>query len=174
MFDYGQIISYQEMCAEEKTNLQRGMNFRLHGNVSVILMSRRSNAPYSDRIESDGKILIYEGHDVARNTSFVDPKLVDQPKTTASGRLTQNGLFFEAAQKYKRGEAPAEWVRVYEKIYQGIWVFNGIFRLIDAWQEHDGRRSVFKFKLEIVDAPETERGEKRDHFDLEHSRLIPS
>jgi hypothetical protein len=27
-------------------------------------MSRRSNAPYRDKIEEDGRVLIYEGHDM--------------------------------------------------------------------------------------------------------------
>ena len=47
-----------------------------------------------------------------------------------------------------RTESPAKSVRVYEKVRSGIWVFNGSFRLLDAWAEEiDGRR-VFKFRLE--------------------------
>jgi hypothetical protein len=39
---------------------------------------------------------------------------------------------------------------VCEKVRSGIWVFTGVFRLLDAWAEEiDGRR-VFKFRLEIV------------------------
>jgi hypothetical protein len=45
------IISYHEMCLKEGTSLQRGMNFRLHGKHSVILMSVRPNAPYAERVE---------------------------------------------------------------------------------------------------------------------------
>jgi hypothetical protein len=64
----GDIISHSEMCvAEGGVMLQRGMNFRLKGGISVILMSLRKGAPYADRIEDDGQILIYEGHDVPRN-----------------------------------------------------------------------------------------------------------
>jgi hypothetical protein len=37
-----EIISYMEMCFREKTSLQRGMNYRIGGNYSVILMSTRS------------------------------------------------------------------------------------------------------------------------------------
>ena len=48
------------MCNEESTSLQKGMNYRIKGNISIILMSLRKNAPYADRIENDGKILIYE------------------------------------------------------------------------------------------------------------------
>ena len=50
----GDIISYLEMCAEEKVNLQRGMNYHLRPSLSVILMSLRPGAPYADRIEEDG------------------------------------------------------------------------------------------------------------------------
>jgi hypothetical protein len=35
----GNVISYFEMCQREGSSLQRGMNFRLHGRHSVILMS---------------------------------------------------------------------------------------------------------------------------------------
>ena len=56
----GDIISYIEMCQEKGASLQRGMNFRLRGGVSVILMSLRQGAPYADQIEDDGKTLIYE------------------------------------------------------------------------------------------------------------------
>lgn len=41
------ILSYREMCdAEGKQTLQRGMNYRLNPEYSVILLSQRSNAPY--------------------------------------------------------------------------------------------------------------------------------
>ena len=40
----GDVISYMEMCSEEGVNLQRGMNFRLRGKDSVILMSVRPGA----------------------------------------------------------------------------------------------------------------------------------
>ena len=40
------ILSYREMCdAENVQTLQRGMNFKMNPSYSVILMSRRSNAP---------------------------------------------------------------------------------------------------------------------------------
>lgn len=63
MIKQGDVISYLDMCKEEGVNLQRGMNFRLKGGFSVILMSVRPGAPYADRIEDEGKTLIYEGHD---------------------------------------------------------------------------------------------------------------
>lgn len=148
MYKPGDIISYLEMCLAEGTSLQRGMNYHLNQRYSVILMSVRPGAPYADRIEEDGKVLIYEGHDIARQKDGPDPKFVDQPMRYPGGALTQNGLFYEAAERYKQGQPP-ELVRVYEKIRGGIWVYNGIFELVNAWQEFDGYRTVFKFRLRM-------------------------
>jgi hypothetical protein len=53
------VISHNEMCRREGVSLQRGMNFGLGGNHSVILMSVRPNAPYRDRLEDGGTSLIY-------------------------------------------------------------------------------------------------------------------
>ena len=77
MIKPGDVISYLEMCQEEGVNLQRGMNFQLHGELSVILMSLRHGAPYSDRVEDSGRVLIYEGHDIPRQKSSPEPKTVD-------------------------------------------------------------------------------------------------
>jgi len=153
MVSQGDIVSYLEMCADFGVNLQRGMNFRLRGSDSVILMSLRAGAPYADRVEDSGRIIIYEGHDIAKARGGPEPKDVDQPEFRSSGRLTQNGLFLDAVRRYKLGMAEAELVRVYEKIRDGIWAYNGLFRLVDAWQETSGRRQVFKFRLEIIDHP---------------------
>ena len=61
------ILSYREMCdAEGKQTLQRGMNYSLNPAYSVILLSQRSNAPYTDKIYEDGITIEYEGHDVSR------------------------------------------------------------------------------------------------------------
>jgi len=151
-----EIISYIEMCKREGSSLQRGMNFELGHGYSVILMSVRPNAPYRDRFEDDGSILIYEGHDVPRSDSAADPKLIDQPERTPNGALTQNGRFFEAALTYKRDPVNPHVVRVYEKIQQGIWSYNGLFHLVDAWLERSSTRMVFKFKLvaEAADEPD--------------------
>ncbi|MGD0824075.1 MAG: hypothetical protein ABR908_05795, partial [Terriglobales bacterium] len=67
-------------------------------------MSRRLGAPYEDRIEEDGRIIIYEGHDLRRK-SGIDPKALDQPEFEPSGKPTQNGLFAGAARKFKAGSA---------------------------------------------------------------------
>jgi hypothetical protein len=129
------VVSYLQMCTEEGSSLQRGMNYHLRRGMSVILMSLRPNAPYADRVEDDGRTLIYEGHDVSRAVSSPNPKEVDQPMRNPGGTLTQNGLFYEAALKFKNVSKGPESVRVYEKIHQGMWVYNGVFHLVDAWQE---------------------------------------
>src|SRR6516164_11109071 len=153
----GEVISYMEMCSTVGVNLQRGMNFRLRDAESIILMSLRPGAPYADRIEDEGRTLIYEGHDVPRTVDMPDPKKVDQPDRNPGGSLTQNGLFAVAAQKYKEGVAAPERVKVFEKIRSGIWVYNGLFRLIDCWTEQSGGRNVFKFKLQLVGNDEGSR-----------------
>lgn len=170
----GDIISHAEMSVEERLSLQKGMNFRVKGGPTVILMSTRKGAPYADRVEDDGQILIYEGHDVPRNLAK-DPKSVNQPDYTPRGTLTENGKFFQAAKKYKDGKADAELVKVYEKIKDGIWVYNGVFELIDAWIEKSGIRNIFKFKLRVTDKT-IDQKEKRaiELKDLDHNRMIPT
>jgi hypothetical protein len=126
------------------------MNFRLHGRESIVLMSVRPGAPYADRVEDDGRTLVYEGHDISKTLNGPDPKNEDQPYRNPSGSFTQNGLFAEVASKYKNGIAPAERVEVYEKIRAGIWVYNGLFELVDFWIEDSGGRKVFKFKLHAI------------------------
>ena len=174
MFQPGQIIHYLEMCSEEGVNLQRGMNFRLHGGPSIILMSLRKGAPYADRVEDDGRTLIYEGHDVPRTSGALYPKTVDQPMRNPGGSLSDNGRFYEAAKAHKEGGKAPELVKVYEKLKSGIWVFNGIFALVDAWQNDSNGRKVFKFRLELTDQTVTAPDRPRQLADLPHTRMIPS
>ncbi len=167
-----EIISYLEMCRREASSLQRGMNFELGHGYSVILMSVRHNAPYRDQLDTDSSTLIYEGHDVPRTRAIPDPKRVDQPEQTPGGRLTQNGKFLQAALRYKNGASAPHVVKVYEKIYQGIWSYNGNFQLVDAWQEHDGWRSVFKFKLVAVECDS--HADSGAEVPRERRRIIPT
>lgn len=179
MIKAGSVISYLAMCQEEGVNLQRGMNYRLATDHSVVLMSLRPNAPYADRIEEDGRVLIYEGHDVPKAPEKMIPKNIDQPMTNPSGSLTENGKFFEAAQEYRNSERKPELVRVYEKIHRGIWTYNGTFKLVDAWQELSNSRKVFKFRLELTDDKSDVEHNEKDKTEvetrnLEHNRLIPA
>jgi len=149
-----EIIPYLEMCQREGVSLQRGMNYQLKGNHSVILMSLRPGAPYADRIDDDGTTLVYEGHDIPRSSQHADPKSFNQPEHSQYGHLTENGKFHKSAQEFKNGLRPPERVRVYEKIKPGIWSYNGVFHLVDSWQEKSNGRSVFKFKLTAVEGEE--------------------
>ncbi len=174
----GDIIRYVDMTIEEGFSIQRGMNFNIaNKDYGIILMSVRPNAPYADRFEDDGMTIIYEGHDVQKN--FVpagkDPKEFDQPMTLPSGTLTENGKFFEAAKGYKSGRG-AKAIKVYEKIKDGVWSYNGYFNLTDAWTEDVDGRSVFKFRLEMIEDIEekTVTQEKPSVLEQEHNRLIPT
>jgi len=166
------ILKYVEMCREEGLSLQKGMNYCPLSDRSILLMSVRKDAPYHDRVEDGGLTLIYEGHDAPRSENVPNPKIVDQPAALPSGRLTEKGKFFAAAQKYKGGSAP-RLVRVYEKLRDGIWADNGHFNLVDAWQEPDEARQVFKFKLVVTERVAASQNEL-DVEDPKRSRVIPS
>jgi hypothetical protein len=99
MVKAGDVISYLQMCAEENTSFRRGMNFGRKGKLSVILMSTRPGAPYKDRVEENGRVLIYEGHDNPVPGDGRRPKEVDQesrrlkgvsPRTVYSTKLLKN------------------------------------------------------------------------------------
>ena len=84
----GDVISYFEMCAEEGSSLRRGMNYQLRRKTTVILVSVRPGAPYKDRVEENGRVLIYEGHDNPRPTGGMSPKEVDQVWGQTSGTIS--------------------------------------------------------------------------------------
>ena len=171
----GNIISYDDLCRKEGAKLQKGMNFRLKGGHSVILMSVRKNSPYQDEITEDGSVLIYEGHDVPKTEGISDPNRLDQPEYRYSGSLTENGKFNKAAQEFKRGNKGPDIVQVYEKIKPGIWSDNGFFHLIDSWIKSDDLRKVFKFKLIAIETVMDESiSEDIIDADVKRSRIIPS
>jgi hypothetical protein len=164
------IISYAKLVAEERANLQRGMNFGIGKSYSVFLMSLRKNAPYADAIDEASGTLIYEGHDQPKSQNGPDPKLVDQPLQTPKGGLTENGKFFRAAIDFKSGlRKKAELIKVYEKIADGIWCYKGFFELIDAKLVPAQDRKVFKFFLKPIRKKILGRVEE-----LPHTRLIPT
>lgn len=167
------ILSYREMCdAEEVQTLQRGMNYRLWSTYSVVLMSQRGNAPYADRVHDDGITIEYEGHDVPRMAgSTAVPKQTDQQEKNEVGRLTQNGLFKKAADDFKAGKRSVEKVKVYEKLYPGVWSLKGFFDLIDYKIVNDGKRSAYRF---IMRLSEDTAVKMRKTGEILHTRVIPS
>lgn len=172
----GDVIRYVDMTMEEGFSIQRGMNFSVNNrDYGIILMSVRENAPYADRFEDNGTTIIYEGHDMQANLvpSGKLPKEVDQPMCLPSGNLTENGKFYNAAKRFKE-TGLVKLIKVYEKIKNGIWVYNGYFNLIDAWTEKSGDRNVFKFKLEMVEDDGVFAGNSPTELELEHNRLIPT
>lgn len=173
----GDIISYTDMTTEEGISLQRGMNYSIaNKNYAIILMSVRENSPYADKFEDSNTTIIYEGHDVQLNyiSKEINPKEIDQPLTTPKGSLTENGKFFEAAHNYKNGQQTKS-IKVYEKIKSGIWVYNGFFKLTDAWKQKETKRNVFKFKLEMIQEEiKSDNCQVSNILELEHNRLIPT
>lgn len=160
------------MCdAEGKQTLQRGMNYRLNPQYSVILLSQRSNAPYKDKIYDDGIALEYEGHDASKQGYTHNPKNEDQPDKLPSGKLTQNGYFIKAAQDFKKGLRKPELVKAYEKIMDGVWSLKGIFELVDFKIVNDGKRNVFRFILKLTNNSLIKSDVK---IEISHTRLIPS
>ncbi len=167
------ILSYREMCdAENAQTMQRGMNFRMNPGYSVVLMSQRTNAPYSDKVYDDGVTIEYEGHDISK-TNNIEPKTQDQQEKYESGKLTQNGYFIKAVRDYKENRKTPELVKIYEKILPGVWSLKGYFDLIDYKVVHDGKRNVFKFILKLSN-------QKIAYIDqtiqtqTSHTRIIPS
>lgn len=78
----------------------------------------------------------------------------------------------EAVRRFKASEQPPERVKVFEKIRNGIWVYNGLFELVDGWREKSNSRAVFKFKLRLVEDSETNAHEQSTP--AEHDRVIPT
>jgi hypothetical protein len=153
--------------------LQQGMHYREPPNHGVILMSLRPGAPYADAVDIDGSIW-YEGHDAPRGPNNPNPKGVDQPRVIGK-RLTQNGKFAEAVERFKRGERPPARFHVYEKLRKGIWTFRGAYVLTDYRYElspQEGRK-VFKFLL--VPSNEAPTGEWTVELDIDQApeRRIP-
>lgn len=170
-----EIISYREFCNREGIQtIQRGMNYRLNDAYSVILMSRRRNAPYEDRVLEDGLTVEYEGHDIPKSASVKIPKQIDQPRLHPSGKLTQNGLFAAAVEALKKGVREAEPVRVYEKVDAGVWSDKGFFRLVDYAMKSSDGRTIFKFYLKYDSASEERYGGVMPGKVEQHTRLIPS
>jgi hypothetical protein len=168
----GDVISYTELCSAENAQLQKGMNFRLRGGLTVVLMSTRANAPYADEVLDNGRTLIYEGHNAA-NPSDVNPEEIDQPARLPSGNPTENGKFYDAVERYKLGQQGPELIKVYEKIKTGIWVYNGVFQLVDAWQAESSGRKVWKFRMELLEEP-IDVIDSVQGPNIEHARMIPS
>ena len=167
-----EILSYRDMCNKIQINsIQKGMNFHIKHNLSVILMSIRSGAPYNDEMDYEQNLLIYEGHDVSKSTQFPSPKKINQPVRNENGTLTENGKFVTSIENYKKGLSSPEKILVFEKLRSGIWSEKGLFILVDYYLKEVGGRRVYKFVLQPI---EEEIKIFENKSDIEPSRLIPT
>ena len=74
------IISYHQLTIQEGgLQVQKGMNFGVKGNYSIVLMSTAKNAPYVDEVRDDG-VIEYEGHDAPKSLDY-DKKILINPLT---------------------------------------------------------------------------------------------
>ncbi len=63
------IISYIELASQEGVQVQKGMNFGIKKNYSIVLMSTAKGAPYNDKLLDDG-VIEYEGHDANKSLKY--------------------------------------------------------------------------------------------------------
>jgi hypothetical protein len=188
---FREILSYPDMLQREGIALQKGMNYQVRGGAagySIVLMSVRKGAPYQDQWHEESGMLEYEGHDAMQSRhATVRSKEIDQPMSLPSGKLTENGKFYQAAIAAKSGTAEPEVIQVYEKIADGIWCNRGRHLLVDAEiktvpvAEAGGRavggaakrtRKVFRFFLKPTATPDATTHE--DERELSISRQIPT
>lgn len=145
------IISTNELLAREGVNLQKGMNFRDDSvALSVFLVLPPREGEYKDKWHEETQVYVYEGHD---STTVESGKSLDQLMMYESGRLTDNGKFYKAANAFKDGvRAESLQIQVYEKLDPGVWFDKGIFNLVDAKHVAEEGRKVFKFHLTPADS----------------------
>jgi hypothetical protein len=151
MLKAGDKVSYRELCNEEGGIMQRGANFRQGGDASVALIGIRPDAKYSEQVSEDGSEIVFVGEEVAPDSQGRPPEKFDQPMRDEKGKLTQNGQFYDAAIVYKQGRGAPEKVKVYGEVKDDVWVYRGLFKLVDSWQDDCGGRKAFKFKLRRLD-----------------------
>ncbi|MBQ7328239.1 MAG: HNH endonuclease [Clostridia bacterium] len=172
----GDVIKDSDIVFEEGRALRREMNFHIeHKSYSIILIYTNRN---NYKVGDDGRTVLHEGHNVQKthNKTNLSEKYVDQPMKTPEGLLTENGKFYMAALDYKNKKTAVHKVKMYEKIKEGVWAYNGFFNLVDAYIENDGNRNVFKFKLEMIedDLDAQETYDRIVQLNMEHNRLIPT
>lgn len=131
---------------ENKKSLQRGMYFCKDRAYSILLMGTHNKAIYNDQ-EINQNEIIYTGHNLKRNKLIKNPNNYDQPMYNKNNSLTENGLFYTAAQDYKNNKTKARLVHIYEKIGTNQWIHKGKYSLIDSKIVPENGRNVFKFYL---------------------------
>ena len=161
------IISMSELFVREGAEFKNSLNFRdKPGLLSVVLILPREGE-HTDKWDSERTLLICEGHDSLAEGA--QGREDDQLLMYASGKPTENGKFYKAAQAYKDGlRDSALQVQVYEKLDPGVLFDKGIFNLVDAayGKSQAGTRKVAQFYLSPADAD--------DHDASWDERMIPA
>ena len=129
------------------------MNFRDGGNQLSVFLVLPREGKYTDTWDETAMRYGYEGHDsVAEGAAG---RTDDQLLMYASGKPTENGKFYKAANAYKDGmRAEPLQIQIYEKLDPGVYFDKGIFNLNDATYgkiEGDSRK-VARFYLTPADA----------------------
>lgn len=151
------LISTAELMAREGVNMQKGMNFRKDGLLlSVFLVLPTHEGEYADEWNAKKHVYTFEGHD--STTIEAGGKTQHQLLMYESGKLTENGKFYKAANEYKDGlrKTPLQ-VQVYEKLDAGVWYDKGIFELVDVRCIKEGERKIYKFDLDPAGEETPER-----------------
>jgi len=169
----GDIISYLDLCRLEGDNLQRWMNFRERNRLSIYLMTIWTGSPYADRVEENGHVVIYEAPRSLDLAPAPGSRKLKQPIADLLGRKTHKGLFYDAAIKATIEKTEPELLKIYEKIKDKVWVYNGLFKLSNAWLERRGSTQIFSYDFELIETTvaKVDYGSTR-HLDT--SRVIPS
>jgi hypothetical protein len=144
------IISINEVALREGINLQKGMNFRDNESQCAVFLVLDQEG-FHDTWDIGRSLFIYQGHDSTAEGAAGSND--DQLLMYASGKPTENGKFFKAANAYKDGlrDSPLP-VQIYEKLDPGVFFDKGIFNLIDATFAKNETRKVATFYLAPVDA----------------------
>lgn len=124
-------------------------------------------------LSHDESVLLYEGHDVRRDSTTPDPKRLDQPRFEKDGKPTQNGQFADWVDQMDQGRVSPAFFRVYEKMRSGVWTDRGLYLLKSYDYRPESGRRVFKFRLEQADFDSSSSSESSS-VDLQVSRQIPS
>ncbi len=144
------IISTNEMVAREGVMPTKGMNFRDDGlRLSVFLVLER-DGDFKDTWDQASQRYTFEGHD---SVTVERGKETDQLLMYPSGKPTENGFFFKAANDFKDGvrRDPLQ-VQIYEKLDNGVWFDKGIFNLVDTSPILENDRKVYEYYLSPADA----------------------
>jgi hypothetical protein len=148
------IISINEVALREGINLQKGMNFRDNESQCAVFLVLDQEG-FHDTWDIGRSLFIYQGHDSTAEGAAGSND--DQLLMYASGKPTENGKFFKAANAYKDGlrDSPLQ-IQVYEKLDPGVFFDKGIFNLVDAKYEKVVSRRVAAFYLSPADVTDHE------------------